>query len=115
MLPFCGRSWDSRTKKWFVCKECPGWLGSSKNANSRFDSTQTEWGPHHHVEGAVDWCSKELFVSIFDDDFFVLWRSASPDFCNRLTDRQTATTVLAGRMLRTSGINAKHFKRHVEA
>ena len=40
----------------------PGVTGTLRKANSHFDSTQTDWGPHHHVEAAVDWCSSILLA-----------------------------------------------------
>ena len=30
--------------------------------NSHFDPTQTGWGPHHHVEAAVDWYNSILLA-----------------------------------------------------
>ena len=40
----------------------PGVTGTLGKANSHFDPTQTGWGPHHHVEAAVDWYSSILLA-----------------------------------------------------
>ena len=34
-----------------------GVIGTLGKANSHFDPTKTDRGPHHYVEAAVDWCS----------------------------------------------------------
>ena len=46
-----------------VCvRGVPGVTGTLGKANSHFDPTQTGWGPHHHVEAAVDWCNSILLA-----------------------------------------------------
>ena len=39
-----------------------GVTGTLRKANSHFGPAQTGWGPHHHVEAAVDWCSSILLA-----------------------------------------------------
>ena len=46
-----------------VCvRGVPGVTGTLGKANSHFNPTQTELGPHHHVEAAVDWCNSILLA-----------------------------------------------------
>ena len=40
----------------------PGVTGTLRKANRHFDPTQMGWGPHHHVEAAVDWYSSILLA-----------------------------------------------------
>ena len=43
-------------EKMIGCEECPGVTGVIGKANSNFYPPQTNRGPHHHIEAAVDWC-----------------------------------------------------------
>ena len=46
-----------------VCvRRVPRVTGTLGKANSHFDPTQTDRGPHHHVEAAVDWYSSILLA-----------------------------------------------------
>ena len=46
-----------------VCvRGVPGVTGTLEKTNSHFNPTQTGWGPHYHIEVAVDWCSAILHV-----------------------------------------------------
>ena len=49
-------------KKMVCVRGVHGVTGTLGKANSHFDPTQTGWGPHHHVEAAVDWCSSVLLA-----------------------------------------------------
>ena len=52
------RSFRGQHGKKMVCvRGVSGVTGTLGKANSHFDSTKRGWGPHHHVEVAVDWCS----------------------------------------------------------
>ena len=57
------RSFRALHGKKMVCvRGVPGVTGTLGKTNSHFDPTQTGWGPHHHVEAAVDWCSSILLA-----------------------------------------------------
>ena len=57
------RSFRGLPGKKMVCvRGVPRVTGTLGKANSHFDPTQTDWGPHHHVEAAVDWCSSILLA-----------------------------------------------------
>ena len=46
-----------------VCvRGVPGVTGTLGKANSHFDQPKRGWGPHHHVEAAVDWYSSILLA-----------------------------------------------------
>ena len=49
-------------KKIICVRGVPGVTGTLGKANSHFDPIQTGFGPHHHVEAAVDWCSSVLLA-----------------------------------------------------
>ena len=49
-------------KKMVCVRGVPGVTGTLGKANSHFDPTQTDRGPHHHVESAVDWYSLILLA-----------------------------------------------------
>ena len=41
----------------------PGVTVTLEKANSHFSPTQTGWGPHHHVEAAINWGSS-IFLAL---------------------------------------------------
>ena len=46
-----------------VCvRGVPGVTGTIGKTNSHFDQPKRGWGPHHHVEAAVDWYSSILLA-----------------------------------------------------
>ena len=49
-------------KKMIRVRGVPAVTGTLGKANSHFNLTQTEFGPHHHVEAAVDWCNLILLA-----------------------------------------------------
>ena len=49
-------------EKMLCVRGVPVVTGTLGKANSHFDPTQTDRGPHHHVEAALDWCSSILLA-----------------------------------------------------
>ena len=50
------------SKKMVCVSGVPGVTATLGKASSHFDPTQTNWGSHHHVEAAIDWCSSILLA-----------------------------------------------------
>ena len=54
--------------------------GTLGKAKSHFNPTQTSWGPHHHVEAAIDWCSS---ISRFTCIYYIYDRKFSLHYPKR--------------------------------
>ena len=65
-----------RDEKMVCVRGVPGVTGTLWKANSHFNPTQTGWGPHHHVEAVIDWCSSNLLAL----DAYTIYTTEIPRF-----------------------------------
>ena len=73
--------------------------GTLRKANSHFGPAQTGWGPHHHVEAAVDWsvqfCSLYMYLEyyIYDRNFALHYPKRSESIRVLGTDRKSVMMI----------------------